>query len=115
LNDMKVTDTGAWIANERKLWQPIFEDGVKDGSMDGWGVDVSFMPRGVKDSYTTYTVDIYPSWQAVYTFFGPSFPDRWKKINPGVPMDQGMDQEHKVDTIERTILSRVVFVTQARK
>jgi len=115
LNDMKVTDTGAWIDNERKLWQPIFEDGVKDGSMDGWGVDVVFMPRGDKDPYTTYTVDIYPSWEAVYTFFGPSFPDRWKKINPDVPMEQGMDQEHKVETIEHTVLSKVEFVTQSRK
>lgn len=115
VNDMKVTDTGAWIDNERKLWQPIFEDGVKDGSMDGWGVDVAFMPRGDKDPYTTYTVDIYPSWQAIYTFFGPSFPDRWKKIHPDVPIAQGMDQEHKVDTIEHTILTKVVFVTQAPK
>jgi len=115
VNDMKVPDTGAWIANEKKLWQPIFEDGVKDGSMDGWGVDVSFMPRGAKDKYLTYTVDIYPNWQAVYTFFGPSFPDRWKKINPDIPFEQGLDQEHKVDTIEHTVLSKVVFVTQAAK
>lgn len=115
VNEMTVPDTGAWIANERKLWQPIFEDGVKDGSMDGWGVDMAFMPRGAKDSYTTYTVDIYPSWQAVYTFFGPSFPDRWKKVNPDVPMAQGMDEEHKVETIEHTVLSKVEFVTQARK
>jgi hypothetical protein len=112
---MKVPDTGAWIDNERKLWQPIFEDGVKDGSMDGWGVDVAFMPRGDKDSYTTYTVDIYPSWQAVYTFFGPSFPDRWKKVNPNIPMEQGMQHDRKFDTLEHTILSKVVFVTQARK
>ncbi|MFZ0663499.1 MAG: hypothetical protein WAM66_12455 [Acidobacteriaceae bacterium] len=115
VNDMKVQDIGAWIANEKKLWQPIFEDGVKDGSMDGWGVDVSFMPRGAKDPDTTYTVDIYPSWQAVYSFFGPSFPARWKKVNPDVPMAQGMDQEQKVDTIEHTTLSKVVFVTQAAK
>ena len=115
VNDMKVPDTDAWIANERKLWQPIFEDGVKDGDIDGWGVDVTFMPRGDQDPYTTYTVDIYPSWQALYTFFGPSFPERWKKIHPDVPMAQGMDQEHKVDTIEHTALSEIVFVTQAKK
>ncbi|MGH9587787.1 MAG: hypothetical protein ACRD3F_12600 [Acidobacteriaceae bacterium] len=115
VNDMKVPDTGAWIENEKKLWQPIFEDGVKDGSMAAWAVNVSWMPRGAKDPYTTYTVDVYSSWQSLFSFFGPSFPARWKRINPDVPMAQGMDQEHKVDTIEHTTLSKVVFVTQAAK
>lgn len=115
VNDMKVANTEAWIANEKKLWQPIFEDGVKDGSMDGWGVDVSFMPRGAEDPYITYTVDIYPSWQALYSFFGPSFPERWKKVNPDIPIAEGMKQERTMDTIEHTTLSEIVSMTQPRK
>lgn len=115
VNDMKVADTDAWIANEKKLWQPIFEEGVKDGAMDGWGVDVTFMPRGAEDPYRTYTVDIYPSWQAVYNFFGPGFPERWKKVHPDVPIAEGMEQEHKMDTIEHTALSEIVSVAQASK
>ena len=107
VNYMNVPDQSAWIDNEKKLWQPIFEDGVKDGSVDGWGVETQFMPRGTKDRDITYTVDIYPNWQAVYNFFGPSFPDRWKKANPNLPIDQGMAQEGKVDTIEHTALYHV--------
>ncbi len=115
VNEMSVPDVGAWIANEKKLWQPIFEDGVKDGSVDGWSVVEQFLPRGTKDQGATYTVDIYPSWNAQFKFFGPSFAGRWKKIHPDVPISQGMDQEHKVDTIEHTILYNVVDTVGATK
>lgn len=115
VNDMKVTDNDAWIDNEKKLWQPIFEDGVKDGSVDGWSVIVGFMPRGAEDRATAYTVDIYPSWDAVYKFFGPGFDDRWKKIHPDVPVDQGFAQEHKLDTITHTTLYKVVDAIQPSK
>ncbi len=115
VNVMSVPDTGAWIANEKKLWQPIFEDGVKDGSVDGWSVVEQFLPRGAKDQGTTYTVDIYPSWDAMFKFFGSGFADRWKKVNPDVPINQGMDAEHKVDTIDHTVLYHVVQMVQASK
>ena len=115
VNIMSVPDVGAWLANEKKLWQPIFEDGVKDGSVDGWSVVEQFLPRGEKDRGNTYTVDIYPSWDAMFKFFGTGFSDRWKKVNPDVPISQGMDQEHKVDTIEHTVLYHVVQEVQASK
>lgn len=108
VNDMKVADQDAWIANEKKLWQPLFENAVKDGSMSGWSVVVQFMPHGAADQGITYSVDIYPSWDAVFNFFGPGFPDRWKKANPDVPINQGMAQEHTLDTIEHTTLYKVV-------
>lgn len=115
VNDMKVTDVGAWIANEKKLWQPLFEDGMKDGSVDGWSVVVQFMPRGSEDRNLTSTVDIYPSWDQVYKFFGPGFDARWKKIHPDVPMNQGMAQEHALDTITHTTLYEVVDAIQPSK
>ena len=108
VNDMKVSNVGAWIANEKKLWQPIFQDGVKTGAVDGWAVVESFMPRGAKDPDITYTVDIYPSWDSLFHFFGPDFPNRWKKIHPNTPIEGGMAQEQKMDTIEHTVLYRVV-------
>lgn len=115
VNNMKVTDNDAWIDNEKKLWQPIFEDGLKDGSVDGWSVIVQFMPRGSEDRSITSTVDIYPSWDAVYKFFGPGFEARWKKIHPDVPVDQGFAQEHKLDTITHTTLYKVVDAIQPSK
>jgi hypothetical protein len=109
VNDMKVLGSiGAWIDNETKLWKPIFEDGLKDGSVDGWSVNIQFMPRGAKDRQLTYTVDIYPSWQSLFNFFGPNFGERWKKVNPDIPIADGMAQEEKVDTIEHTVIYKVV-------
>lgn len=115
VNDMKVSDVSAWVATEKKLWQPIFEDGIKDGSVDGWSVIVQFMPRGAEDRGITYTVDIYPSWDALFKFFGSGFPDRWKKVNPDVPIDQGMAEEHKNETIEHTTLYKVVDAVESSK
>ena len=115
INDMTVPNVDDWIANEKKVWQPLFEDGVKDGSVDGWAVIVQFMPRGDKDPHTTYTVDIYPNWQAVYNFFGPGLADRWKKIHPDVPIADGMAQQPKFDTIEHTSLLKVVASIEASK
>ncbi|HEX3663221.1 MAG TPA: hypothetical protein VHU89_17420 [Acidobacteriaceae bacterium] len=115
VNDMHVSGSvGAWVANETKLWKPLFEDGVKDGSVDGWSVNVQFMPRGAKDRDITYTVDIYPSWQSVFDFFGHNFEERWKKVNPDVPIADGMAQEEKVDTIERTVLYQIVTAVQSK-
>lgn len=115
VNDMKVPDIGSWVANEKKLWQPIFESGVKDGEIDGWFVDVQFMPRGAKDRHLAYTVDVYPNWKSAFTFFGPSFPDRWKSVHPDVPIAEGMTQERKMDTIEHTTLFQVVGTLQTAK
>jgi hypothetical protein len=115
INDMSVSNTDEWIGDEKKLWQPLFEDGVKDGVMDGWSVGVQFMPRGAKDPHRFYTVDIYPNWESVFTFFGPGFPDRWKKVHSDVPIEYGMAQEEKVETIEHTTLYKVVAVVQASK
>ncbi|HEY1807633.1 MAG TPA: hypothetical protein VGG42_03675 [Acidobacteriaceae bacterium] len=109
VNDMKVSGSlDAWVDNETKLWKPIFEDGLKEGSVDGWSVNVQFMPRGAKDEHIAYTVDIYPNWQSVFNFFGPNFEERWKKANPDIPIAEGMAQEEKVDTIEHTVLYKVV-------
>ncbi len=115
VNDMRVTNENDWIDHQKKLWQPIFEDGLKDGSVDGWAVVVQFMPRGAKDNHITYTVDIYPNWQAVYKFFGPGFDDRWKKIHPDVPVGEGMTEEQKFDTIEHTTLLKVVASIEPSK
>lgn len=115
VNDMKVTNVNDWVEHEKKRWQPIFEDGVKDGSVDGWAVVVQFMPRGAKDQHLTYTVDLYPNWQAVYNFFGPGFADRWKKIHPDVPIAEGLTEEQKFDTIEHTTLLKVVASIEASK
>jgi hypothetical protein len=115
LNDMTVTNVNDWVANEKKFWQPIFEDGIKDGSIDGWAVIEQFMPRGNKDPHTRYSVDIYPNWQAVFNFFGSGFADRWKKIHPDVPMDDEMAGEHKLETIEHTSILKVEASIKATK
>jgi hypothetical protein len=115
INEMSVPNTNDWIAAERKLWQPIFQDGLKDGAVDGWSVNVQVMPHGAKDRHLTYTVDIYPNWQAVFTFVGPGFSDRWKKVHPDVSLAEGMAQYGKLRTAEYSTLYQVVAAGRASK
>ncbi|MGA2569147.1 MAG: hypothetical protein ABSF23_01385 [Terracidiphilus sp.] len=115
INEMSVPNTDDWIASEKKLWQPIFEDAVKDGAVDGWSVGVQLMPRGAKDPHRFYTADIYPNWASLFTLFGPGFLDRWKKVHPDVSIEDGMAQGQKVETIEHTTLYKIVAVAQAAK
>ncbi len=115
MTEMSVPNVDDWIAHEKKLWQPLFEDAVKDGAMDGWHAAVEVFPHGAEDLHRFYTVNIYPNWSSVFTFFGPSFQDRWRKVNPDVPIADGMAEERKVETIQHTYVYKLVVLIQPSK
>jgi hypothetical protein len=115
INEMRVPDIDNWITSEKKLWQPVFEDGLKDGAIAGWAVGVEIQPHGDRDRGRTYTVDIFPSWDAVFKFFGPTFPDRWKKVHPDMPIADALAGYAKVRTMEHTALYQVVAAVQPSK
>jgi hypothetical protein len=115
MNEMSVPNVDDWIAHEKKLWQPLFEDAVKDGAVDRWHAALEVLPHGAEDLHRFYTVNIYSNWSSVFNFFGPGFPDRWKKVHPDVPIADGMAEEHKVETIQHTYLYKLVALIQPSK
>lgn len=106
-NSMKATDVGECVALQKRLWQPLAEQGVKDGAQDGWAVNIQIMPRGDKDPSLVSTVDIFPSWDSMFNYFGPNLAARWKKVHSELTTDEAFSQIDKACTIDHTILYKV--------
>ena len=94
VNEAKAVDVDEWVAYEKKAWQPIAEQLVKEGLTRGWFVNVMQMPqRGSENRINGVTVDVYPSWDALNkSMIDPEFLNRWRKLHPG--MEIGTTFEH---------------------
>lgn len=106
-NSMKAADVNECVAAQKRLWQPFAEQGVKDGAQDGWAVNIQVMPRGDKDPSLVSSVDIFPTWNSMFTYFGPDFTARWKKVHPEMTPDEAFSEMDKACTIEHTVLYKV--------
>jgi hypothetical protein len=114
-NSMKATDADQCVALQKRLWQPFAEQGVKDGAQDGWAVNIQVMPRGDKDPSLVSSVDIFPTWNSMFTYFGPDFIARWKKVHPEMTTDDAFSEIDKACTIEHTVLYKVEDQVNATK
>ncbi len=114
-NSMKATDRGQCIAAQKRLWQPFAEQGVKDGAQDGWALNIQVFPDGAKDPSLVSSVDIYPSWDAMFKYFGPDFATRWKKVHPEMTTDEAFSEIDKVCTIEHNVTYKVEDQINATK
>ena len=106
-NSMKVADVNECVALQKRLWQPFAEQGVKDGAQDGWAVNIQVMPRGDKDPSLVSSVDIFPTWDSMFTYFGPDFTARWKKVHPEMTPGEAFSEIDKVCSIDHTVLYKV--------
>jgi hypothetical protein len=103
VNYMKAPNVAEWVAFEKKVWQPMAESMVSDGVQRGWSVNVQVLPAGSDLKFQGVTVDIYPSWDAVFKSIG--FAERFKKVHPDMEIGTTMENAEKV----RTILSTQLF------
>ncbi len=97
LNHMKVHNMADWVAYEKKMWQPFAEAMVKDGVIHGWFLNTPVYPGGTDLKYQAATVDVYPSWDALFKDDG--FEERFKKVHPGADMNQTLASFEKLRTI----------------
>lgn len=100
-NYMKVPDRGEWLAAEKNVWQPMAESMVQAGVTSGWSVNVQVLPGGTDLPFDAVTVDVYPSWDAVFAG-GSHVVESFKKAHPDMDFGTTMEKLEK----ERTILSR---------
>lgn len=105
-NSMSASDIGACLAYQKKMWQPLAEEMVKAGKTDGWAINVQVFPSGARDRNLVSSVDIYPSWDAVFSS-RDSISSGWKKVHPDADIETTMGQFEKLCTIEHTVLYRV--------
>ncbi len=114
-NSMKAADVNECVALQKRLWQPFAEQGVKDGAQDGWAVNIQVMPRGDKDPSLVSSVDIFPTWDSMFTYFGADFTARWKKVHPEMTPNEAFSEIDKACTIEHTVLYKVEAQINATK
>lgn len=91
VNYVKVPDIGDWLAYEKKVWQPLAEAMIKDGVASGWSVNVQELPAVTNLPFQAVTVDVYPSWDAVFND-DPQYVERFKRVHPD--MEFGTTFEH---------------------
>jgi hypothetical protein len=104
VNYMKVQDIGDWLKTEKEVWQPMAESMVQAGVTSGWSVNVRVLPSGTNQPFDAVTVDVYPSWDAVFAGSAP-VPEHFKKTHPDMEFGMTMERIEKL----RTIVSRELF------
>jgi hypothetical protein len=106
-NSMSATNIEQCVADQKRLWQPFAEEGLKEGVQDGWAVNIQRFPNGAKDMSRVSSVDIYPSWDAMFNYFGAGFMTRWNKVHPETKIDEAIAQLNKSCRIDNTFLYKV--------
>lgn len=103
VNYMKVPDLDEWLAYEKKVWHPLAEAMAQDGTKSGWSVNVRVLPTGSDVAFQAVTVDVFPSWDAVFKN-DTQFVDRFKKTHPDMELGTTFEQFGKLRTITSTQL-----------
>jgi hypothetical protein len=110
MNSMKVHNMNDWMGVEQKVWKPMAELWVKDGSMRAWMVNRAVLPSGTDLKYQAMTVDVFPSWESV--FKPRSVSEIFKKIHPNLNMEETFERISKSRDLARrellTIEDKVV-------
>ena len=104
VNYMKVHDATAYYKFERETWQPLADAMIKEGTQSGWMLSTVLLPGGTDVKYTARTVDVYPSWDAV--FKGNNMQEVFKKVFP----DKDYQQTFESLTKLRDLAERDLFV-----
>lgn len=111
-NSMHAKDVDAWVAWEKKNWQPFAEAAVKQGLISGWAINVQVFPNGDSDHDLVSSVDIYPSWEAVFSRT-QAVRDAWTQTHPGVDPAAFFADAGKLRTIDHTALYQVDDMIEA--
>jgi len=113
VNEMKVSNMNDYLAFEKKVWQPLAEAMAKDGVRTGWSLNVRVLPTGSDLKYQAVTVDIFPSWDAVYKSL--PFADTFKRVHPDMELGTTFDTAEKLRTIVSANLYHVDDMVSSTK
>jgi hypothetical protein len=113
VNEMKVSNMNDYLAYEKKVWQPLAEAMAKDGVRTGWSLNVRVLPRGSDLKYEAVTVDIFPSWDAVYKNL--PFADTFKRVHPDMELGTTFETAEKLRTIVSANLYHVDDMVSSTK
>lgn len=113
-NSINAPDVAACVSYEQKVWQPVAEQMLKDGTSSGWALNEQIFPRGTKDKPLVSTVDLFPSWDAAFKEYD-TIMDTWKKVHPDMDINSTMGQFGKLCAIEHTVLYKIADMVVPKK
>ena len=97
-----------YLKFEDTVWKPMAEQWIKEGRMRAWRVNQLVLPAGTEVKYQITSVDVFPSWDAVFTPLG--LQDMMKKIHPDRDYAQTVGEIPKI----RDLARRELYVVQNR-
>jgi hypothetical protein len=106
INYMKVLDAAAYNEFEAKVWRPIAESWVKEGSMSGWIYATKILPTGTDTAYSGYSADMYPTWEAA--FAARPLQTAFEKVHPGKSYQEASASMPKLRSLAKRELWVVV-------
>lgn len=106
LNFMKVSDATAYNDFEAKVWRPMAEAWVKEGSMSGWLFATKVLPGGSDTAYSAYSADMHPTWDAA--FAARSMQAMFEKVHPGKSYQEASSSMPKLRSLAKRELWVVV-------
>lgn len=106
VNFMKVHDEGKYADFEREVWSPLSQEWIKQGAMTGWLYATRMLPGGSEVGYTSRTVDIFPSLEAVHA--DRKFAETFAKVHPDKKSDAVMVELNNLRELARRELWQVV-------
>ena len=103
INELKVSDMEGYLDYAKKVWQPFAEELAKGGVRTGWSMNVEVLPSGSDLRFQAVTVDIFPSWEAVYQ--DQQLSATFKRVHPDMEVGTTLEKAAKL----RTIVSSELF------
>jgi hypothetical protein len=101
LNFGKISNMTEYLDIEQKVWKPMAEAWAKDGKqLRAWAVTVPVLPSGSDRPYQAVSLDVFPSWEAVFQPRGA--PEMFNRVHPGKDYTQTFtDRLYKVRNVGR--------------
>jgi len=112
VNYMKTSTYEKWVEFEKKVGKAMAEQAISDGATVGWSVNALWFPWGSDLPYQGVTVDVYPSWDALYKE-NPKVMENFKKAHPDLVTTQ--EEMEKIPTQAMVRLFKVEdMITSAK-
>jgi hypothetical protein len=96
VNYMKATNMADYVAWEKKAWQPMAEALAKENSRSGWSLNTLVFPGGTDVKFNAVTVDVYPTWDSIFSGDFQHFRDLWTKTHPEMDFGTTFEQYDKL-------------------
>jgi hypothetical protein len=65
-NLMRIKDSAGYTGFVNSVSKPVADGLVKAGALSAWSMATKVFPAGTDNAYSAYTVDVFPSWAAVF-------------------------------------------------